>query len=190
MKLVCFLLALGLIMFVSGYAGQQSVQPTRATPVLATATLIPPVTTTPAPTTPVAPIACRLRGPLPDPICTPGLRDPRVTQENIATTICVPGYSATVRPPTGYTTPLERELMRRYGLLGVAAQYELDHLISLELGGDPWDLRNLFPEPYEPRPGAREKDAIENRLHADVCAGRITLAEAQRRIATDWTTAR
>jgi hypothetical protein len=145
-------------------------------------TLIPPVETTP--------MACRLRGPLPDPVCTPGVADPRVTQANIATTICAPGYTATVRPPTSYTTPLERQLIARYGLTLTPQQTELDHLIPLELGGDPRDVRNLFPEPYEPRPGAHEKDVVENRLHADVCAGRISLAEAQRRIATDWTTAR
>jgi hypothetical protein len=143
-----------------------------------------------ATTAPASTSRCTLRGPLPDPVCTPGVADPRVTQANIATTICAPGYTATVRPPTSYTTPLERQLIARYGLALTPQQTELDHLIPLELGGDPRDVRNLFPEPYEPRPGAHEKDVVENRLHADVCAGRISLAEAQRRIATDWTTAR
>jgi hypothetical protein len=113
-----------------------------------------------------------------------------VTQENIASTICVSGYTAKVRPPTSYTTPLERTLIARYGLDLTPQQTELDHLIPLELGGHPTDVRNLFPEPFEPRPGAHEKDVVENALRRGVCAGRISLAEAQRRIATDWTTAR
>jgi hypothetical protein len=143
-------------------------------------------TTTTAPAT-----SCHMRGVLPDPVCTPGAADPRVTQENIAQTICVSGYTATVRPPTSYTTPLERELIVRYGLSLTPQQTELDHLIPLELGGDPRDVRNLWPEPRRSAGGrAEDKDTIENALHRDVCAGRISLAEAQRRIATDWTTAR
>jgi hypothetical protein len=61
----------------------------------------------------------------------------------------------------------------------------VDHLISLELGGSN-DVKNLWPEPYEPSPGAKEKDKVENWLHAQVCAGRIPIAEAQREIAGDW----
>ena len=129
---------------------------------------------------------CRLRGPLPDPVCTPGVADPRVTQANIATTICVSGYTGTVRPPTSYMRPLELELIARYGLTLTPQESEFDHLIPLELGGDPRDVRNLFPEPYEPRPGAHEKDTLENRLHAQVCAGTMTLAAAQQCIAVDW----
>jgi hypothetical protein len=68
--------------------------------------------------------------------------------------------------------------------------YELDHLISLELGGD--NARaNLWPEPHD-RPGfqaSQTKDGVENRLHDLVCAGRLDLAAAQRAIATNWQTA-
>src|SRR5664279_3814140 len=64
--------------------------------------------------------------------------------------------------------------------------YEEDHLISLELGGASSDQRNLWPEPgTSPNP----KDKVENELHRRVCAGSMPLAEAQQRIATDWTTA-
>jgi hypothetical protein len=62
---------------------------------------------------------------------------------------------------------------------------EVDHLISLELGGAD-EVENLWPQPYEPRPGAHEKDAVENWLHAQVCAGSIPLGQAQAQIATDW----
>jgi hypothetical protein len=65
------------------------------------------------------------------------------------------------------------------------SDFELDHLISLELGGAPSDPRNLFPEPYAPEPGARQKDTVENRLNDEVCSGEISLATAQRRI-LDW----
>ena len=62
---------------------------------------------------------------------------------------------------------------------------EIDHLISRELGGD--DAKdNLWPQPYTQHPGAHEKDWLENRLHKEVCAGTITLDEAQKEIRDDW----
>lgn len=64
--------------------------------------------------------------------------------------------------------------------------YELDHLISLQLGGAPDDARNLWPEPYWPEPGARQKDVVETWLKRQVCAGKMPLAEAQREIGGDW----
>lgn len=62
---------------------------------------------------------------------------------------------------------------------------EIDHLISRELGGDD-KPENLWPQPYTQHPGAHEKDWLENRLHKEVCAGTITLANAQKQIKTDW----
>ena len=62
---------------------------------------------------------------------------------------------------------------------------EIDHLISLELGGAN-TLQNEWPQPYEPRPGAREKDEVENWLHKQVCEGIMPLESAQNRIATNW----
>jgi hypothetical protein len=83
-----------------------------------------------------------------------------------------------VRPPVSYTNDLKRKGLRRYRLRGPPSAYQEDHLISLELGGDPTDARNLWPEPY---PRASEVDRIENELNHLVCSGRISLAEAQRR---------
>jgi hypothetical protein len=68
--------------------------------------------------------------------------------------------------------------MRTYGRAGTPHDYQEDHLISLELGGHPTDPRNLWPEPY---PRARDVDRIENELNAQVCSGKLTLADAQRR---------
>lgn len=65
------------------------------------------------------------------------------------------------------------------------SKVEIDHLISLELGGSN-DLKNLWPQPYLPKPGAREKDVVEDELHRQVCAGTIPLATAQHEISTDW----
>ena len=78
---------------------------------------------------------CTARDGLPDPTCTPGVADPRVTQANIHETICRSGYSANVRPPTSVTVPIKAERMSAYGYTDAPANYELDHLISLELGG-------------------------------------------------------
>jgi hypothetical protein len=115
---------------------------------------------------------------LADPVLTPGTLNPDVTQETIATTICVHGWTRTVRPPTSYTSQLKLEQMASYGLTGSPSDYQEDHLISLELGGHPTDPGNLWPEPY---PRAAEVDRIENELNDKVCSGALTLAEAQRR---------
>jgi hypothetical protein len=109
---------------------------------------------------------------------TPGVLNPDVTQANIAVTICRHGWTRTIRPPTDYTNELKAKQMREYGVGGSASQYQEDHLISLELGGHPTDARNLWPEPY---PRAAEVDSIENELNAKVCAGNMSLDEAQRK---------
>jgi hypothetical protein len=109
---------------------------------------------------------------------TPGVLNPEVRQETIGATICVSGWTRTIRPPTGYTSHLKVEQMKEYGLGGSPADYQEDYLISLELGGHPTDRRNLWPEP---RPRAEEVDRIENQLNRQVCSGEITLAEGQRR---------
>jgi hypothetical protein len=115
---------------------------------------------------------------LADPVRTPGVLNPDVTQANIHSTICRHGWTATIRPPVDYTNALKRKQMRLYGETGSMSDYQEDHLISLELGGNPTDPRNLWPEPY---PRASDVDRIENDLNAQVCSGRLTLAQAQQR---------
>ena len=115
---------------------------------------------------------------LADPVRTPGVLNPGVTQATIASTVCTRGWTATVRPPVEYTNTLKREQMRTYGETGPASGYQEDHLISLELGGDPRDPRNLWPEPY---PRAAAVDQIENQLNAAVCSGALSLHDAQER---------
>jgi hypothetical protein len=109
---------------------------------------------------------------------TPGVVNPDVTQATIRTTICRRGWTRTVRPPVSYTNALKSRQLREYGLRGPPSAFQEDHLISLELGGNPSDPRNLWPEPY---PRAAKVDRIENELNRQVCAGELTLAEAQRR---------
>jgi hypothetical protein len=125
------------------------------------------------------PHASTTKGPYPaDLVRTPGVVNPDVTQANIADTICKRGWTRTIRPPTDYTNALKQKQMREYGVTGSQAQYQEDHLISLELGGHPTDARNLWPEPY---PRAAEMDSIENDLNARVCARDMSLDEAQRK---------
>jgi hypothetical protein len=108
---------------------------------------------------------------------TPGVVNPAVTPATLRNTVCRRGWTATVRPPTIYTSDLKRRQMRARGLRGPPSAYQEDHLISLELGGNPTDPRNLWPEPY---PRAAEVDRLENGLNARLCAGELTLDEAQR----------
>lgn len=111
-----------------------------------------------------------------DQVRTPGVLNPVVTQATIGTTICTSGWTRTIRPPVEYTNALKRRQMRAYREPGPASAYQEDHLISLELGGDPTDPRNLWPEPY---PRAAAVDEIENELNTKVCSGALTLADAQ-----------
>jgi hypothetical protein len=122
---------------------------------------------------------CVAQNALPDPDCTPGAIFPDATKDKI----CVPGYSSEVR-----NVP-ESEKNQAYTEYGIkthtTGQYEVDHLISLELGGSN-DIANLWPEAAEPRPGFHEKDKVENYLHKQVCDGVMSLQDAQYQIAHDW----
>ncbi|MET7695115.1 hypothetical protein ABZT06_45700 [Streptomyces sp. NPDC005483] len=133
--------------------------------------------------------------PLEDPTCTPGAISPAVTQANLKSTICRKGgYTSGIRP-SAYVTGKEKRLnAASYGYTGRMGDVEYDHLISLQLGGDPNDPRNLWVEPADPghKKGAgvnNRKDPVETKLHTAVCKGQVTLAAAQQAIVTDWTTA-
>ncbi|MEV6674994.1 hypothetical protein [Streptomyces sp. NPDC051162] len=130
------------------------------------------------------------RLPLPDATCQPGAYNPDVTQDTINSTICVPGWTKTVRPPVSYTTPLKIKQIAEYGYSDTStADYEEDHLVPLELGGAPKDPKNLWPEPRYGDEPAQSKDVVENRLKTAVCGGEVTLDAARGAIAEDWTTA-
>ena len=125
----------------------------------------------------------------PDSIMTPGAINSQITQDNIATTICVTGYTAR----QGIRNVPEKEKKQVYleyhydkVKLGLT---EVDHLISLELGGSN-DIHNLWPESYITKPlNAHTKDNLENHLHRLVCSGKVTLHQAQYDISKDWVSA-
>lgn len=122
---------------------------------------------------------CHASGPLADNACTPGAFFPAATKE----TVCVVGYSKSVR---NVPARVGRAVYDEYGIVShMVGQYEVDHLVSLELGGSN-DIANLWPEPASPVPGFRQKDTVENYLHRQVCDGSITLGAAQRAIASNW----
>lgn len=86
----------------------------------------------------------------------------------------------------------KKQVYASYGLAGNHTGYcdgasgcEVDHLISLELGGSN-EQTNLWPQPYDDACNAHEKDALENRLHKLICNGTITIDEAQQAIRSNW----
>lgn len=121
---------------------------------------------------------------LPDPKLTPG-----ATLNVDMSTLCTPGYTKTVR---NVPSSLNKAVYARYGILKHGkGEMEVDHLISLELGGSN-DITNLWPEPYDLnvdgfQMGAHEKDKAENATHEAVCGGKISLKDAQTQIVKDWT---
>ncbi|WP_311766057.1 hypothetical protein [Streptomyces telluris] len=132
--------------------------------------------------------------PLPDPACTPGATNPKVTQATLKTTICRSGYTAGIRPPTSVTSRQKTANAAAYGYKGPLGDAEYSHLIGLQLGGDPNDARNLWVVP--PSPARKEakgpgnaKDVVETQLKNAVCSGKADLVKAQQAVARDWTTA-
>ena len=126
---------------------------------------------------------CQVDGALPDRDCTPGARYKLATKRRV----CRSGFASAVRHVTEAT---KDAVYRAYGVRRHfnGRDGEIDHLVPLELGGS--NVRaNLFPEAATPRPGAHEKDRLENRLHAEVCSGQLRLRRAQRLIARDWVAA-
>jgi hypothetical protein len=107
----------------------------------------------------------------------PGATNPDVTQATLGKTACVPGWSATIRPPVSYTAALKQTQMMALGLPGTPADYQEDHLISLSLGGAPRSVLNLWPQPW--RQASRD-DRVELALHRAICNGAVLLRDAQR----------
>ena len=123
---------------------------------------------------------CHLRGPLPDRRCTPG----SVFSKSTPKVFCKSGYTKLVRHVTAAT---KRKVFAAYGITSHrSGQYEIDHLVPLELGGSN-SIANLFPEPAKPRPGFHDKDRLENEVHDRACAAHNRFRSLQKRIATDWT---
>lgn len=120
---------------------------------------------------------------------TPGVAVPGLT----AAKVCRTKWGKDARH---VTEAMKREVFAAYGMsgnddprcapaAGSKQRCEIDHLISRELGGAD-DVKNLWPQPYAGRWNAHLKDKLENRLHAELCAGRLTLPQAQEAIARDW----
>ena len=122
---------------------------------------------------------CMVRGPLQDSACTPGAIIASATKD----VICQPGYARSVR---NVPTSEKDQVYAEYDIASHSpGEYEVDHLVSLELGGSN-DIANLWPEAAFPKPGFHEKDKVENYLHDQVCSGAISLQQAQIGIATNW----
>jgi uncharacterized protein YraI len=129
----------------------------------------------------------------PNPAQTPGVPNPDITQANIGDNICNKHWStSSIRPSTSVTGPIKTQTMQAYGFTDSSTHYELDHLVSLQDGGCPDCVENLWPEPYgdaahpmtqsqraawnknnpdssEVLPGALEKDMVENHVHDEMC---------------------
>ena len=116
---------------------------------------------------------------LPDANMTPG-----DTFDITAQDICAHGYARKVRD---VPAQMKREVYREYGIISHGpGDYEIDHLIPLELGGSN-SIKNLWPESHRTSPwNAQVKDRLEDKLHEMVCSGQLDLKTAQKAIASNW----
>lgn len=107
---------------------------------------------------------------------------PGAVRNVMKTEVCSANAQAFVVP-----VALQRQVFEEYGIRNAPANaYEVDYLITPELGGAA-DIRNLWPEPYSATVwNAHVKDELEDRLHQMVCEGQIDLATAQHDISTNW----
>jgi hypothetical protein len=129
-------------------------------------------------------VSCHSVDGLPDPSCTPGAVRPGA---DTVDAICNSGSTRQWRPNTSVTNALKKQGIIDYGYSDTnMADYEEDHLISLEIGGDGSDPKNLWPEPHTGKYNSFVKDKVENWLHKQVCSGAMTPKDAQQGIATDW----
>jgi hypothetical protein len=123
-------------------------------------------------------------GPLPDRRCSPGAYYSKLTKS----VICSPSFRT--GPIRNVPVSVKHQVEAAYGMKPRAygATLEIDHIISLELGGSN-DPQNLYPERAtfaNGAPGFHVKDKLENATHRAVCAGTIGLRTAQRQIAGNW----
>ena len=117
----------------------------------------------------------------------PGVFFADVTQATLSTTICVPGWTATVRPSTSFTQGVKRKLLVQAGVdSSVILKYELDHFVPLALGGHPRSIDNLWLQSWDGPGSARIKDRLERTLQLMVCSGKLTLHAARIAIQNDW----
>jgi len=154
-----------------------------------------PITSPAAPVPEVSAVDRSFRSATEDPKDGPCIRtthgcmalNPDVDEDTIDRTICLSGYTKSVRPATSFTNGVKKKKMREAGIDETRiSNYELDHIVPLELGGHPRKLSNLMLQPWEGEHGARAKDTLETRLRSLVCHGKLDLTDAQVCIAQDW----
>ena len=119
----------------------------------------------------------------PNYVCPNSTDTPGTVTSESNTILCDPSWHTSQERHV--TEREKRDVCARYNqLVGCPGKgYEIDHLVSLEIGGSN-DEMNLWPQPIDQ---ARVKDIVENELHRKVCSGAMTLQEAQQGIAKDWT---
>lgn len=126
-------------------------------------------------------------GDLPNPKITPGVIDPTITQHNIQQTICSQGYVQTVTPSSYFSNKMKKAQIREYGYSdNDLSHYQEDHLIPVDIGGAPFDPKNLWPQSRRGLWSADKKDRLELKLYKLVCSEAVPLDEARKAIAQDW----
>jgi hypothetical protein len=110
-----------------------------------------------------------------------------VTQDNLQQTVCVVGWTDSIRPSKSYIQNLRRQQMREFGQSGKRAEYHEDHIVPLCAGGHPDDPRNLWPQPLRSQWSDNDKNQLERSVCRQLCRGDITLENAQAIfLAPDW----
>jgi hypothetical protein len=143
-----------------------------------------PASHSPSPTPSPTPTRTPTRTPTPAEDVLAGRTNPAVTQATVHSTICVSGYTATIRPPWSVTSKVKAEMAAEQHVS--VADVILDHVVPLEGGGAPGSLTDHRNFMLQPRAQSYVKDRLEDEMRDDICSGRVPLHTAQVAMADGW----
>ena len=119
-----------------------------------------------------------------DPSCAPGKLDPAMNG-NTAQTVCNRAWVAEASRLQPSQTTLDK-LLIEYQLPGNPVTYALVRVIPVEDGGSATSPLNLYPLPLNGFGGHQTRTVVANQLHDEICAHKITIAQAAKTLEGDW----
>ena len=115
----------------------------------------------------------------------PSYKTPGATAKVKMEQLCAADFATSQKPVANWQ---RNEALERYGVRPEQFSGELDHLVPVALGGSN-DPDNLWPFRGNGAFTFSAKQALGLKLHDKVCAGKMSLKDAQDAFRKDWTLA-